>query len=131
MGMRVSPPGGMMRPPNPIETRRAPEPEPVAWWRMILCVVAVGVIAGFGAVVFRAMFGGIHNLLFLGQFSFDYDANLHTPTSPWGAAWIILIPVLSTRSQNSPTPPPGCLTECETTSRGLCPAERLAPWRRA
>jgi len=29
------------------------EPESVAWWRMILCVVAVGVIAGFGAVVWR------------------------------------------------------------------------------
>ena len=34
-----------------------------------------------------------HNLLFLGQWSFDYDANVHTPPSPWGA-WIILVPVL-------------------------------------
>src|SRR5208282_3639248 len=72
---------------------RPPEPEPVAWWVMILCVLAVGVIAGFGAVVFRAMIGAFHNLLFLGRFSFDYDANVHTPASPWGA-WIILAPVL-------------------------------------
>ena len=74
-------------------TRRLPEPEPAAWWCMILCVLAVRMIARFGAVVFRAMIGAIHNLLFLGQFSLDYDANLHTPASPWGA-WIILIPVL-------------------------------------
>ncbi len=45
--------------------RRPPEPELVARWVMILCVLAVGVIAGFGAVVFRAMIGAIHNLLFL------------------------------------------------------------------
>jgi hypothetical protein len=31
---------------------------------MVLCALAVGVIAGFGAVVFRAMIGGFHNLLF-------------------------------------------------------------------
>src|SRR5271167_2824751 len=74
-------------------SRRQPEPAPASWWVMILCVLAVGVIAGFGAVVFRAMIGAIHNLLFLGQFSFDYDANVHTPASPWGA-WIILAPVL-------------------------------------
>jgi len=60
---------------------------------MVLCVLAVGVIAGFGAVAFRAMIAAFHNLLFLGQFSFDYDANVHTPASPWGA-WIILAPVL-------------------------------------
>ncbi len=70
-----------------------PEPSPAAWWAMGLCALAVGVIAGFGAVVFRAMIGGFHNLLFLGLWSFDYDANVHTPSSPWGA-WIILVPVL-------------------------------------
>jgi CIC family chloride channel protein len=73
--------------------RRPPEPEAAGWWMMVLCALAVGVIAGFGAVVFRAMIGGFHNLLFLGQWSFDYDANVHTPPSPWGA-WIILVPVL-------------------------------------
>lgn len=69
------------------------EPGPAAWWMMGLCALAVGVIAGFGAVVFRAMIGGFHNLLFLGLWSFDYEANVHTPPSPWGA-WIILVPVL-------------------------------------
>jgi hypothetical protein len=32
---------------------------------MGLCALAVGVIAGLDAVVFRAMIGGFHNLLFL------------------------------------------------------------------
>src|SRR5208283_5215792 len=74
-------------------SRRSPEPEPVALWVMIPSALAVGVIAGFGAVVFRAMIGAIHNLLFLGRVSLDYDANLHTPASPWGAR-IILAPIL-------------------------------------
>jgi len=73
--------------------RRTVEPSPTAWWVMVLCALAVGVIAGFGALVFRAMIGGFHNLLFLGQWSFDYDANVHTPPSPWGAG-VILVPVL-------------------------------------
>ena len=75
------------------EPRCSPEPGPAAWWTMGLCALAVGVIAGFGAVVFRAMIGGFHNLLFLGLWSFDYEANVHTPPSPWGT-WIILVPVL-------------------------------------
>jgi len=69
------------------------EPGPVPWWLMILCTLAVGVIAGLGAVVFRGMIGGFHNLLFLGRWSFVYDANVHTLASPWGAG-IILVPVL-------------------------------------
>ena len=32
-------------------------------------------------------------MLFLGQFSFAYDANLFTPASPWGAV-VILVPVV-------------------------------------
>ena len=55
--------------------------------------IAVGVIAGLGAVVFRAMISGFHNLLFLGQFSFSYEANLHTPAAPWGFL-VILVPVV-------------------------------------
>ena len=72
---------------------RSKEPDPIAWWMMIVCALAVGVIAGFGAVVFRAMIAGFHNLMFLGVFSFDYDANVHTAPSPWGAG-VILAPVI-------------------------------------
>ena len=50
-------------------------------------------VAGLGAVVFRGLIGVFHNLLFMGKVSFVYNANLHTPASPWGAA-IILVPVV-------------------------------------
>jgi hypothetical protein len=69
------------------------ELKPIAGWVLALLSVAVGLVAGFGAVVFRDLIGGFHNLLFLGRFSFDYDANLHTAASPWGA-WVIFVPVL-------------------------------------
>ena len=55
--------------------------------------VLVGLIAGFGAIFFRAMIGCIHNLFFLGKFSFIYDANVHTAMGPWGI-WIIFVPVI-------------------------------------
>ena len=69
------------------------EPLPLAWWGMAALAVTVGVIAGSGAVVFRAMISGFHNLLFLGQLSLTYDANLHTPAAPWGL-FVILVPVV-------------------------------------
>lgn len=62
---------------------------------VVLSVLAVivGVVTGLGAVVFRALIALVHNVMFLGVVSFDYDANLFTPASPWGAA-IILVPVV-------------------------------------
>jgi CIC family chloride channel protein len=60
--------------------------------RMALLAVLVGVVGGYGAVVFRAMIGFIHNLAFLGILSIDYDANVHTPQSPFGP-WVIAVPV--------------------------------------
>jgi len=62
---------------------------------LLVCGLAlvVGVITGLGAVVFRALIGFVHNLLFLGQLSFVYDSNLFTPPPPWGA-WVILVPVI-------------------------------------
>src|ERR1700685_460149 len=58
-----------------------------------LLAIVVGVITGFGAVVFRALIGFIHNLAFLGSFSFDYEASVFTPPGPSGA-FIILVPVI-------------------------------------
>jgi CIC family chloride channel protein len=58
-----------------------------------ILALVVGIVTGFGAVLFRDLIGFIHNVLFLGQFSMHYDANLFTPASPWGA-WIILVPVI-------------------------------------
>jgi len=58
-----------------------------------LVALAVGIITGFGAVVFRGLIGLIHNLFFLHQFSFAYDSSLFTPFNPWGPA-VILVPVI-------------------------------------
>jgi CIC family chloride channel protein len=61
--------------------------------RLSLLAIAVGVITGFGAVVFRALIAFIHNIAFLGSFSIDYDASVFTPAGPWGA-WIIVVPIV-------------------------------------
>ena len=60
---------------------------------LLLLAVLVGVVAGFGAVVFRCMIAVIHNLAFLGKPSFVYDANTHTPLGPWDV-YAIFIPVI-------------------------------------
>jgi CIC family chloride channel protein len=62
---------------------------------LLLCIYAlvVGLVTGFGAVALRGLIAFIHNVLFLGQFSFFYDANQPTPPSPWGA-FVILVPVI-------------------------------------
>lgn len=66
-------------------------PLPPLWFSLLS--VLIGVVAGFGAVVFRGMIGLLHNLLFLGKWSAIYDANLHTPPGPWGPL-VIFVPVL-------------------------------------
>jgi CIC family chloride channel protein len=55
--------------------------------------LVVGAVTGLGAVAFRDLIGLIHNVLFSGQLSVRYDANLFTPPSPWGV-FVILVPVL-------------------------------------
>ncbi len=66
---------------------------PIGLVSLSVLAVIVGVVTGFGAVVFRDLIGFIHNILFLGQAAVRYDANLFTPPSPWGA-FVILVPVL-------------------------------------
>jgi len=63
---------------------------PAILWALSLLV---GVVAALGAVAFRALIGIFHNLLFLGRLSAAYDANAHTPASPWGP-FVILVPVV-------------------------------------
>ncbi len=74
-------------------TERKPQRIPLNPLSFSFLAVLVGVVAGLGAVLFRGLIGSIHNLLFLGQLSWGYDANVHTPVSPWGAL-VILVPVL-------------------------------------
>ena len=69
------------------------EPRYLGLLMLSIIAVVVGAFTGLGAVGFRALIGFIHNLSFLGQLSFYYDANLHTPPSPWGLG-VILVPVL-------------------------------------
>jgi CIC family chloride channel protein len=71
----------------------APPNRPIRHPLLWLLAVLVGVIAGFGALLFRGLIGLLHNLLFLGKFSVYYSANLHTLASPWGPE-IILVPVV-------------------------------------
>jgi CIC family chloride channel protein len=58
-----------------------------------IIAIVLGVITGFGAIFFRALIALVHNLFFLGQVSTAYNANLYTPSSPWGPL-IILAPVI-------------------------------------
>src|ERR1700739_511189 len=66
---------------------------PIGLFCLSLIAIFVGIVTGFGAIACRVLRGFIHNLLFLGRFSFVYDANAYTPPSPWGT-FVILVPVL-------------------------------------
>ncbi|KAA0079955.1 chloride channel protein [Paraburkholderia sp. T12-10] len=79
--------------PGPAAAADDEPPEPLGLFWLLILAVAVGCITGFGAVVFRDLIGFVHNLLFLRQVSFAYDANHFTPASPWGAL-VILVPVI-------------------------------------
>ncbi len=62
-----------------------------AW--MIILTILVGIVGGYGAILFRAMIGLVHNLFFEAQWSLNFNANLHASTSTWG--WgVIFIPVI-------------------------------------
>ncbi len=68
-------------------------PRSIGLFTLSLLAVLMGIVTGLGAVGFRTLIAVIHNLMFLGELSFYYDANVFTPPSPWGAA-IILVPVI-------------------------------------
>jgi CIC family chloride channel protein len=58
-----------------------------------IIAICVGIVTGFGAVVFRMLIAVVHNLMFFGKFATLYDASVYTPASPWGAL-VILVPVI-------------------------------------
>jgi CIC family chloride channel protein len=47
-----------------------------------LFALLVGVVTGLGAVAFRGLIGLVHNVSFLGEFSFAYDSSIFTPFDP-------------------------------------------------
>lgn len=71
-----------------------PRPEK-ACGLLTLCAfsLAVGVVSGLGAWIFRLMIGLLHNVFFLGRLQLAYDANSHTPGNPWGVG-VILVPAI-------------------------------------
>ncbi|HEX4534603.1 MAG TPA: chloride channel protein, partial [Rhizomicrobium sp.] len=79
--------------PSPESSGDEAEPVRISLVMLSILALVVGIVTGFGAVLFRDLIGFIHNVLFLGQFSMHYDANLFTPANPWGP-WIILVPVI-------------------------------------
>ena len=67
--------------------------KPLSQITLLILSFIVGIIAGFGAVIFRDMIAIVHNFMFLRQFSWIYHTTQHTPAGPWG--WLIIFsPVL-------------------------------------
>jgi len=65
----------------------------VSQFMMGLLSILVGVVAGFGAVILRAMIGFVHNLVFFNRLDIFYDANIHTAASSYG--WLVIfVPVV-------------------------------------
>jgi CIC family chloride channel protein len=78
---------------TPAAERREREIRPLNLAALSALAFGVGIVTGLGAVVFRALIGLIHNLLFLGAAVAEYNANVFTPLSPWGP-FVILVPVV-------------------------------------
>lgn len=75
-----------------MDGNRTSKSKPLGALSFSLLSVLIGVAAGLGAVVFRGLIAFFHDLLFLGKLSMVYDAEVHTPASPWGP-FVILVPV--------------------------------------
>jgi CIC family chloride channel protein len=60
---------------------------------MSLLALALGVVTGVGAWLFRDLIGLIHNIFFTGHAVIAYDANVFTAPAPWGPL-VILVPVI-------------------------------------
>ncbi|MGA0603812.1 chloride channel protein [Caulobacter sp. KR2-114] len=61
--------------------------------RLSLLALALGIVTGVGAWMFRDLIGLLHNLFFAGRWAIRYDSNQFTAPAPWGA-WVILAPVI-------------------------------------
>lgn len=61
--------------------------------RFCFFAIIVGVVTGFGALVFRYLISIVHNLFFYGEWALHYDDNQLSPLSPWGP-FVILVPVV-------------------------------------
>jgi chloride channel protein, CIC family len=82
-----------IRPPESVSVESARVPRRLGLLPLVLLALVVGLVTGIGAVLFRDLIGSIHNVLFLGRLSVDYDARLFTPSDPLGP-FVILVPVI-------------------------------------
>ncbi len=69
------------------------EPQQLSLVQLSLLALALGIVTGLGAVLFRDLIGLLHNLMFAGHWAVRYDANVFTAPSRWGP-WVILVPVV-------------------------------------
>jgi chloride channel protein, CIC family len=60
---------------------------------LTLLALGLGILTGFGALVFRVLINLVHNVFFNGTPSVDYNADAFTEPSRWGI-FIIFAPVL-------------------------------------
>jgi hypothetical protein len=58
--------------------------KPIGPFRFSVLAILLGIVAGVGALGFRALISFFHNLFFLCRISLDYDSNQHTPLGPLG-----------------------------------------------
>lgn len=59
------------------------------------CILAVlvGIITGFGSLIFRFLISFVYNLMFLGEFSFHHASNELSTVGMWGAL-VVFVPVV-------------------------------------
>ena len=69
------------------------ESPPVPMYGMLLLALLVGVIGGFGAIVFSAVIALFRNVFFYGDLSLSFDPDMHIEPSTWGVL-VILVPVI-------------------------------------
>jgi len=72
---------------------------------LALLAVVLGVGAGLGAFVFRALIAVVHNLFFFARLSLHYDTSQHAAPSPFGAA-VIFAPRVGAVSRSPVSSPP-------------------------
>ena len=61
---------------------RVAEPAPMGIAALCALAAIVGIVTGFGALLFRLMISFVHNLFFLQTISLNYDSSQFTPANP-------------------------------------------------
>lgn len=78
---------------NTVVSQNLQEPKPLNNIYMVLLAGCIGIMGGFGAILFRNLISLIHNLFFFGQVGLFYNANTHAPQITFAIA-IVLIPIV-------------------------------------